>query len=499
MKRLLVGISLIITSGAWAQGAQVTGRVFEDTNQNRQYDKGEPLLKDVLISNGKDLVVTNAKGEYKINSLEQGQIFLIKPSGYQSPLSKSNKVEFYIPFGEEHKSYDFPVYKQEEDKSLKAVLLGDLQSDVMDDIHHVEKLVVSELATTPPDLIFPLGDLAFDRLEVFEPLSQALGVIGSPIYYVVGNHDLNFGSGLTLQDRDSSYKKAFGPSYYALEYGEELILVLNNILPVNDKEYIGTIDEVQKAFIQNVLARYALKYDKVKVMMHIPIEFMEDKQEFLDLFKDYKEVFVAVGHTHTQYHQYFERDNKKPVHQLVAGAVCGAWWQGPHDIEGIPFAMMYDGTWKGYWTLETQKGDYNLSYKVSGRAENKQIQIWTPEVQEWDKSLEHLNDGYVYANVFAADLNTAVEISFDGVSWQKMKYYEGVDPHYTRLIELQNQGRYKNMKTSPLVDAKRKSKHLWRMPIPKGLKEGPQLIKVKAIDPRYGLNHVENRVLWTPK
>lgn len=77
MKRLLVGISLIITSGAWAQGAQVKGRVFEDTNQNRQYDKGEPLLKDVLISNGKDLVVTNAKGEYKINSLGQGQIFLI--------------------------------------------------------------------------------------------------------------------------------------------------------------------------------------------------------------------------------------------------------------------------------------------------------------------------------------------------------------------------------------------------------------------------------------
>jgi len=55
------------------------------------------------------------------------------------------------------------------------------------------------------------------------------------------------------------------------------------------------------------------------------------------------------------------------------------------------------------------------------------------------------------------------------------------------------------MNISNFVDAKRKNKHLWRLSIPQGLEKGPQVIKVKAIDPRYGLNHVEYRVMWTPQ
>lgn len=500
MKRLVVYLMAVMGTSLYAQNKNISGKVFEDVNKNGQYDKGEPLLKDVLISNGQDIVKTNQKGEYKINTMADMQVFIVKPTGYQSSLSKENKVNFYLPYADLGKvnTHDFALYKQDESKPLNAVLLGDLQSDVLDDIHHVEKLVVSELSKTPPDLIFPLGDLVFDRLEVFDPLSKSLGLIGSPIYYVVGNHDLDFGKDKKVKDRDISYKSMFGPSYYALEYGDELIIVLNNILPIDDKGYIGKIDEVQKIFLKNILSHYAPTHQKVKVMMHIPIEFMKDKEEFISLFDSYRQVFVGVGHTHTQYHNHYFRTANTPIHELVAGAVCGAWWQGPHDIEGIPFAMMYDGTWKGYWHLNSSPQDYTLSYKVSGRASDKQIQVWAPEVKEWDKSLEHLNDGYIYANVFAGDQDTKVQISFDGTMWQPMDYYEGVDPHYTRLIELQKQGRFKNMNTSSAVDAKRVSKHLWRMPIPEGLQEGPQLIKVKAIDTRYGLNHVENRVLWTP-
>lgn len=501
MKQLLICLSLLVSSVVSAQVKKVEGKVFEDSNKNGQYDKGEPLLKGITISNGRDLVKTNDKGEYKITALEDYQVFLIKPNNYQSSLSRDNKVNFYMPYESLGKvsTYNFPLYRQDESKPLHAVLLGDLQSDVSDDIHHVEKLVVSELLQSRPDLIFPLGDLVFDRLEVLEPLSKSLGLIGSPIYYVVGNHDLNFGKGLTIKDRDTTYKQVFGPSYYALEYGEELIIVLNNIMPIDEKKYVGKIDEMQKTFLKNVLKQYSTTHKKVKVMMHIPIEFMQDKDEFLTLFDAYEQVFVGTGHTHTQYHNYYDRKDKTAIHELVAGAVCGAWWQGPHDIEGIPFAMMYDGTWKGYWHLYSTPDNYNLKYKASGRDKEKQIQVWAPEVKEWDKSLEHLNDGYVYANVFAGDQNTDVQISYDGVTWQKMEYYAGVDPHYTRMIELQNSGRFKGMKISNFVDAKRKSKHLWRSSIPEILGDGPQVIRVKANDTKYGLNHIEYRIMWPQK
>ncbi|MCP1996381.1 calcineurin-like phosphoesterase family protein [Flavobacterium sp. HSC-61S13] len=476
-----------------AQGISVRGKVFEDSNKNKVYDLGEPLLSGVLLSNGRDLVATNAQGEYQIELIPDLSVFIIKPSGFQSPLSKNNKVEFFIPLkqNDAEEIYDFPLYKQEENKRSDFVLLGDLQVDVMDDINHVEKLVVEELAKDPPDLIFPLGDLVFDNLEIFEPLAQSLGLIGAPIYYVAGNHDLNFGRE-KLEQRDDSFKRVFGPSYYALEYGEQLIVVLNNIIPISDKEYVGGIDVMQKVFLNKILQEF--KHRKITVMMHIPVEFMEDKNDFLELFAEYPEVFIATGHTHTQYHKYFERKNNPAIHQLVAGAVCGAWWQGPHDIEGIPFAMMYDGTWKGYWHLYTDAGKQQLQYKVSGRSESKQMSIWSPEYKDWDQSLHHLNDQYIYVNVFAADQNTQVEISFDDGPWSAMHYFEGVDPAYKRLIALQDQGRYNNGKTSSMVDAKRISTHLWRFPVPFKNHNSPGIAKIRAIAKNLGLNHVETRV-----
>ncbi len=476
-----------------AQSVSVRGKVFEDSNRNKVYDLGEPLLSGILLSNGRDLVSTNVQGEYQIEVLADLSVFIIKPSGFQSPLNKDNRVEFFMPIDSigVQSVYDFPLYKQDESKRSDFVLLGDLQVDVMDDIHHVEKLVVEELAKDPPDLIFPLGDLVFDNLEVFEPLAQSLGLIGAPIYYVAGNHDLNFGKE-KLEQRDDSFKRVFGPSYYALEYGEQLIVVLNNIIPVSDKEYVGGIDARQKVFLEKLLQEF--KDRKITVMMHIPVEFMEDKNDFLEIFAEHPQVFIATGHTHTQYHNYFERKNNPAIHQLVAGAVCGAWWQGPHDIEGIPFAMMYDGTWKGYWHVYNEGGNQQLRYKVSGRSESKQMSIWSPEYKDWDQSLHHLNDNYIYVNVFAADQNTQVEISFDDGPWSAMQYFEGLDPAYQRLIALQDQGRYKKANTSPMVDAKRNSTHLWRSPLPVGNHKGPGIAKIRVISPNLGLNHIETRV-----
>ncbi|MGL4583299.1 MAG: metallophosphoesterase N-terminal domain-containing protein [Flavobacterium sp.] len=146
MKRLVVYLMAVMGTSLYAQNKNISGKVFEDVNKNGQYDKGEPLLKDVLISNGQDLVKTNQKGEYKINTMADMQVFIVKPTGYQSSLSKENKVNFYLPYADLGKvnTHDFALYKQDESKPLNAVLLADLQSDVLDDIHHVEKLVISE-------------------------------------------------------------------------------------------------------------------------------------------------------------------------------------------------------------------------------------------------------------------------------------------------------------------------------------------------------------------
>ncbi|MEC4114188.1 calcineurin-like phosphoesterase C-terminal domain-containing protein [Myroides pelagicus] len=491
-----LSIALICLTPLWVSAQKVKGKVYEDRNANAKYDIGEPVLNKVLISNGRDIVQTNQQGDYFVDAIEGLPIFVIKPSSYAPINNALNIPAFYLKVEQQSNkviTHDFGMQRVEETKDYSIALLGDMQVGIIDDIHHVEKLAVEELVVDKPTMVFPLGDLVFDELSLFKDLAHSLSLIGSPMYYVIGNHDLDFGVQDRVKNRAKSYEAVFGPSYYALVYDDELFLVLNNNYPIDDKAYIGEIDDNQKRFVKNALAAHKDKVSRVNVMMHIPVEFMQDKQDFIGLFADYEHVFVATGHTHTQYHRFFEREGQEPIHQLVAGAVCGAWWQGPHDIKGIPFAMMYDGTWKGYWRLNRTDGKHTLTYKVSGYDKDLQMSVFVPEVNQWDTLANALNDDYVYANVFAGNEHTEVEISYDGQLWLPMEYYLGVDPQFERLVLLQEAGRFKSLNVSGIVDAKRKSTHLWRTPLPKTLKKG-SLIYVRATHPALGLDHTITRV-----
>ncbi len=493
----IFALSVLIVHVAFGQFKEVSGRVYHDKNKNGSYDKGEELLKNVLVSNGKDVVATNVKGIYKIMPLRNNPVFIIKPKGYISSRTSYNNLKFYYLFEETMKpnTFDFPLFTHKEKDKITIALLGDTQSDVIDDIHHVGKLVTEELVKNKPDLMIPLGDLSFDNLDIFKPLSETLGLVGVPVFYVIGNHDLNFDE-KEFSNRDKTFETSFGPSYYAFEYGNNLCLVLNNNFPINNKEYVGKLDENQLTFVAHITKQFSKKYTSIKIFTHIPLEYTANKEDLITLLKPFDEVFVAAGHTHTQYHSYFERKSKAPLHQLVSGAVCGAWWQGAHDIYGVPFAMMYDGTPKGYWFLETEDNNYQLRYKVSGASAEKQLNVWVPEKKEWDTAMNVLNEPYVYANVFAGSASTKVEVSFDNKTWQSMKHYYGVAPELKRFYLLQELGRYQGQKLSKIPKPTTKSKHLWKLKIPENLTKGMHLIRVKATDKELNINSKEQRVFY---
>lgn len=475
---------------------QITGIVFEDENKNGMLEINEKKLPNVLVSNGRDVVKTNENGEYSISVLSGNPLFIIKPKGYISPINKDFVVEFFVNIDKQkvNTPINFPLYKNKEKKYPKAVLLGDPQSDVMDDIHHVGKLVTEELADKDFDFMIPLGDLSFDNLKIFKPLSLTLGLTQKPVFYTIGNHDLDYNQ--SFKNVNEQFEKLFGPSYYAFEFGDEFFMVLNNINPLKDGKYEGRIDENQYQFIKNIL-KHKKGLKRLTLFMHIPLEFLKDKDTFVSLFSEIDDLFIAAGHTHTQYHKYFKRLPKKSrIHQLVAGAVCGAWWRGPHDINGVPFALMNDGTRKGYWFLKYNKKDYDLKYKVSGASKTTQMTITVPEVKEWDKELNKINEPFIYANVFAADENTEVSISFDGKTWQKMEYYQGVAPALKRLYHLQEIGRFKSLKSSKISKPVVKSTHLWRVKIPQNLPKQTYLIRVKAVNNVLKLNVLGYKVFW---
>lgn len=476
---------------------KLSGIVFVDTNENGIHDNNEITLSNVLISNGKEITKTDYKGKYTISKVDGNTVFVIKPIDYISKRNKQNGVLFYVPFDKikQLQKYNFGLIPNQENKELKVVLLGDTQVDVMDDVHHVGKLVTEELMDKEIDFIVPLGDLSFDNLSIFKPLSETLGLIGAPIFYTIGNHDLNFKE-KAFHDRDKSFEDIFGPSYYAFKYGKQLFLVLNTIYPTNEKEYVGRLDETQKEFIANLIKLEKDNYNSINIFMHIPLEEMEDKDWIITALKPFSNVFIGAGHTHTQYHKYFDREGQEPIHELVAGAVCGSWWQGPHDIDQIPFALMYDGTPKGYWTVGINQTKYSYDYKVSGAPISKQIDITVPKINEWDTTLNVLNDNFIYANVFAADEATKTYISYDGGNWIEMEKYDGISPNIQKQYYLQSQGKYDGMNISKSPKPETISSHLWRIEKPNNLISGAHSIRIKAFSERINLEASGNAVLW---
>ncbi len=121
------------------------------------------------------------------------------------------------------------------------------------------------------------GDIMFDDLSLYPRLNRIVGQIGIPWYNIGGNHDLNYEAPDAKYARET-FKRTYGPPYYAFEYGGALFLMLDNVdyLGVDPKRpysagaYEGRIGERQLAFIANVLKETPA--DKLIVTaMHIPL------------------------------------------------------------------------------------------------------------------------------------------------------------------------------------------------------------------------------------
>src|ERR1700722_15596672 len=71
------------SAAALAQGASVSGIVFEENNGSAARGPGVP---NVLVSNGRDVAVTDAQGRYTLPLPDEATIFVVKPSGFMPPV-----------------------------------------------------------------------------------------------------------------------------------------------------------------------------------------------------------------------------------------------------------------------------------------------------------------------------------------------------------------------------------------------------------------------------
>lgn len=472
------------------------GFVFHDTNGNGRRDSGEKGLADVRVSNGVDIVKTDAEGRYEIGVDDDSIIFVIKPSGWRTPISENQIPRFYYihkpdgspplrfqgvaPTGDLPESVDFAMYPQKEPDQFKAILFGDPQPRDQREIDYIAHDVIEELVGTDASFGVTLGDILFDDLSLFEAQARSIALLGIPWYNVVGNHDINYDAPNDSLS-DETFEKHFGPTYYSFDHGPVHFIVLDDIEWYVEEgqskgRYRGGFGAKQIEFVKNDLA--LIPDDQLVVLlMHIPLDDVHDRHGLYRLIEQRPFCMSVSGHTHYHQHRMITREDgwmgPEPHHHIVNVTVSGSWWAGAPDERGVPHSVCRDGTPNGYSIISFDGTDYRLDYKAAGRPANYQMQIDAPEVV----AAAGVAETVVTANVFNAMPTSVIEMRIDSGDWTRMAPTSRLDPTYKRIYDFEDTVASKKWRK---LSAPVETSHLWEAMLPEGLVPGSHLIEVRA-------------------
>ena len=465
MKRILflALIVSVLSLGTVAAAAQdvARGSVYHDVNANGRRDRGEPWLEDVAVSNGREVVLTDEKGRYSLPISNDQIVFVIKPAAYNYPVDEQNKPLFYYnhkpegspalkypgvaPTGPLPESIDFGLLSGSAADTFSIVVLSDPQPYHIEEVGFYDKAIVEELKGLK-DLAFgiTLGDLVGDRPDFFEPLNAATARVGLPWFHVMGNHDKNFDAERP-ELADESFERVYGPATYAFNQGKVHFIVLDDVIYPNahsNAQYIGGLREEHFQFIEQSL-KYVPSDHLVVLNMHIPLyNERSDREAFLNahrarlfaLLEGRPFTLSMSGHTHTQRHYFFGEEegwkNPAPHHHYTVGTAGGDWWSGVPDENGVPDAVMRDGTPKGYNVLHFEGNQYTYDYRVAGASADYKMRIYGPRVIPHNGRYR----GELFVNFFQGDAETRVEYRINNSGeWRAMNRVVEQDPHISRI------------------------------------------------------------------
>lgn len=509
------------------------GIVFEDVDGNGKFGGGDHPKANIKVSNGQEIVLTNEEGRYELPVGNDAAVFVIKPSGFSTPLSENKLPKFYYlhkpdgspklkypgvkPTGPLPQSIDFPLHKQTEPEDFKILLFGDPQPRNNTEVDYISQDVVAELIGGESSFGVTLGDIAFDNLETFETLNQSIAMIGIPWYNVIGNHDINLDA-KTRDHINETYEATYGPSYYSFDYGQVHFVVLDNIdwaefvpkvkpqkakpdgkvdqgkqdavRPKNQPRpkprfrYQPTFGPRQLEFLKSDLALIP-KDQMLVLLMHVPIMGVTDKVDFFKLIEDRPYCVSVSGHTHDHRHMFLGAkdgfDGEQKHHHIVNVTVSGSWWSGAKNDNGVPHATMPDGGPNGYSIMNFDKDGYKLDYKAAGAPASQQMRVLIPASLPSDKTGEQ----DVWVNVYNGSEKSTVEMSIDGEDWTKLEKQMKVDPYYVWLAA-------RDADTLPKPSKPKVCHHLWHGKLPADMSPGAHLVRVKTTD-RHGRTYHAHR------
>jgi 3',5'-cyclic AMP phosphodiesterase CpdA len=481
--------ALLVAAGlAAATASGSTGFVFDDRNGDGIREEGEPGLASVEVSNGVDVAITDATGAYRIPDRPGAELFVIKPRGWRPPADRDNLPQFHA-WPDAGGNRDFALRRSDEPDALRVLVVTDPQPSTPEEVGFLSRGVVDRIGRRT-DVAFgvTLGDIVYDRPDLFGMVNRVMARVGVPWYNVPGNHDLALGTpdeGAAI----APFESAFGPSTYAFHAGPALFVGLDDVRPLGGPRYVGGLRSDQFDFLGNLL-RATPPAEWVVLMMHIPLFPPDpsgadgfraaDRLRLFGLLGGRPHVLILSGHTHYQRHVMHGVPDgwtgAEPIHEYNVAAACGGFWGGPPDGDGIPVSTMWDGTPPGYAVLGFAGGSVSLDYLPARMPADHQISLHAPEAVA-------PKQGFVsfYANVFNGHDGWRVEGRVDNQAWNAMRRILGWDPSYAADFLAQDTvARPSSQKRlpDPVV-----CYHLWRSALPADLSTGRHLLQVRATDP----------------
>jgi len=434
----------VVPAMAGATAATATGSVFHDLSRDGVRQADEPGVAGVVVSNGRDVVRTDDDGAYALPVFDDMTVMVQEPAGWDVPVDDDGVPQFFYihkpagtpedlrygglaPTGPLPAEINFPLVRRERADSFSCVAMGDTQPYSNTEVGYVRdsiarNLLARDLSDTRCMLL--LGDVMGDDLGLLPRFLDMMSITGLPQYYVHGNHDYDFDANSDAHSADS-WRRLYGPNYYAFEIGDVLFVALDNVVypcgkedaqrpgreactdPAEGPTYNGRVSERQMTWLANTLA--AVPDDKLVVLMHhIPfVSFIDsdtgrhqtDNVAAIHELVRGRPALSLSGHTHTYEYlaagewyapwQEMVGVTRLPFDHVVGGAPSGNWFQGDFGFDGTPLAFARGGTPPGYMMIHFDGTEFRIDFHAANQPVDRAMALSfnTPGFRAWFDAL----------------------------------------------------------------------------------------------------------------
>lgn len=452
---------------------------------SRQRGRG---IAGVMVSNGRDVVLTQADGSWKLPVRRGDCLFLVKPAHFAVPGQAGCFSGFYYRCTDEAPlpaAIDFFLMRVQEPLDFRALLVTDTQPDSHEELSFVRDDIIAGLLDQEAAFGIHHGDVVCDALHLYPRYRELLSATGIPWHHCAGNHDIDRAASDDASSRET-WKATFGPRHYAFQHAQATFFVLDNVdyLGRASGDYRGRLGQEQLAFVRNVLAH--VPQDSLIVLsMHIPLrchlapdnpaDTTEGFAELLELLRHHPHSVSFSGHLHATEHHYLAPGSADiaPHHHHVLTAASGSWWSGPRDQRGIPSADSTDGTPNGFHILHVDGNRYRTEFVP---AHGERPAKFRAAVAAGDEAQDR-HRGRLVVNVFDGGPRTRVSCRFAGHDWVDLDKRVMLDPMICRLFA-------GDLPRKAWVEPTLSS-HIWTTPIAPSIASGTHRVAVRIVD-EYG-------------